>query len=168
MIAAGTVLECYKRDSGYDAMKENQVRVLVLALLLGVLGAALYMPRYLNHRKHNTRQTGPGPSGMFKGRPVLLEYTSTTCSACKGMKPVVAKLEKEFKGKVDFMKVDVESAEAQALMQYYPPQYLPSFYLLVDENTVFDQFEGGLPIDALRSFIRELLTESKKKKYKLS
>ena len=136
-------------------MRDTFSKIRILLLLLAAVGIALYLPDYLKKRdKQKDIQT---VKSIFNGRPVVLEYSSKTCTTCRQMKPVIEQLKKDFKGRVDFVVVDVESARAASLMQKYPAQYLPSFYVLESESVVVEHFEGAQSLPMFRAMLHRML-----------
>ena len=74
------------------------------------------------------------------------------------MKPVVDRLEKQYKGKVEFRRIDVEKDSAgAALMQQFGAQYVPTFVFINADGTTASTKVGEtseqqmrLLLDALR------------------
>jgi thiol-disulfide isomerase/thioredoxin len=61
------------------------------------------------------------------------------------MKPVVDRLQQQYKGKVDFKLYDVDnSAEGNQLMQQFNSQYVPTFVFVNRNGTVVQQKVGEL------------------------
>ncbi len=46
------------------------------------------------------------------GKPALVDFGATWCPPCQQLKPILAKLEAEYAGKIDFYTVDVDKATA--------------------------------------------------------
>ena len=56
-----------------------------------------------------------GGKWEFKGeRPVLIDFFATWCGPCQRLSPVIEELAKEYEGKVDIYKVDVDQEEELA------------------------------------------------------
>lgn len=61
------------------------------------------------------------------------------------MKPVVDRLEQQYKGKVEFRRYDVDnSAEGSALMQKFGSQYVPTFVFVNRDGSVATQKVGEI------------------------
>jgi thioredoxin-like negative regulator of GroEL len=59
------------------------------------------------------------------------------------MKPVVDRLEQQYKGKVEFKRYDVDSsAEGNQLMGQFNAKYVPTFVFLNKDGTVSSQKVG--------------------------
>jgi thiol-disulfide isomerase/thioredoxin len=138
-------------------MRITLTKIINLILVLTVVASALYLPGYMKKRDERIRQEQK--QSLFHGRPVVLEFTSVDCEICKKIKPIMAKLKKEYQGKLDFVAVQVESAEGKQLMKTYPVEYYPSFYLLYSPDKLFAHFEGGYPEETLRQGFDQFLSE---------
>ena len=132
-------------------MKFNLVRMTLLVLLVLFAGVSIYVPEGIKAREENRKEKIL--ASIFQGRPVVLEYTSPECATCAAMRPIVQKLKKEYSGAVDFVEVTVQSDQAQALQEMFPAEYLPSFFLCLDRDTVFTHFEGELSEDSFRAML---------------
>ena len=53
-------------------------------------------------------------------------------------------------GAADFW---ADKEKAQALQEMFPAEYLPSFFLCLDRDTVFTHFEGELSEDSFRAML---------------
>jgi thioredoxin-like negative regulator of GroEL len=61
------------------------------------------------------------------------------------MKPVVDRLEAQYKGKVDFVRYDMDtSAEGNRLAQQLNLQYVPSFLFVNRDGTISQQKVGEM------------------------
>lgn len=67
---------------------------------------------------------------MEAGQPVLLEIQSPYCIVCIAAKPAVDRLEKEFRGRLQVRRVNVQSDEGQKLVAKYDIEFTPTFIFL--------------------------------------
>lgn len=140
--------------------RTSKIRVFVLMAVL--VAVALFLPDYL--KKRDTVKNEQTIAQVYKqGLPVILEFTSKTCGTCAQMKPIVAQLKKEYSGRVFFREVDVDSKEANAFLNEFNVEYLPSFYLTVSRKNVFEHFEGAQDIQWLRGLIDRMLADGTEK-----
>lgn len=66
--------------------------------------------------------------------PVFAEFWATWCGPCKVMAPLIESLAREYNGKVNFVRVDVdESPELVAKFQVFS---VPTFIILVNSEPV--------------------------------
>ena len=73
------------------------------------------------------------------------------------MKPVVDRLNKQYKGKVEFRLYDVDkSAEGSALMQKFNSQYVPTFVFVNRDGTVAQQKVGEISETDLKALLDSL------------
>jgi thioredoxin 1 len=64
------------------------------------------MAENINDIDHNSFQKAVLESTM----PVLVDFWAPWCGPCKAVAPVIEELAKEFKGKVEFVKVNVDDS----------------------------------------------------------
>ena len=73
------------------------------------------------------------------------------------MEPVVDRLEKQYKGKVEIKRINVEKdAEGSKLMQQYGAQYVPTFVFLNSDGSVAQMKVGELKENVLTSALDAL------------
>ena len=66
---------------------------------------------------------------VFAGhRPVVIDFYVTWCRPCKMMSPIVEQLAKQYAGKVDFYKVDID--QEQELASVFGIQSIPTFLFI--------------------------------------
>ena len=74
------------------------------------LTAALFKQNIMDYEKHPN-------DWVFQGeRPVVIDFFATWCGPCKATAPIVEELAKEYAGKIDFYKVDVDQEEELAAL----------------------------------------------------
>lgn len=64
----------------------------------------------------------------------LLDFHADWCGPCQMMKPVLEELEKEFGGKVEIVRVNVDEQPAEA--SKYGVMSIPTFVVLKDDKEV--------------------------------
>lgn len=136
-------------------MKFTGIRIAAVLFLIAFSAVSLYVPRHIEATEQKHKQALL--DSVFGTRPVVLEYTSPDCSSCAAMRPVVAQLKKDYAGRIDFVEVSVTSDKFAALMAMYPPEYLPSFYLMFDQDTVYNHFEGEIQDDLFRNMLDDMM-----------
>lgn len=66
---------------------------------------------------------------VFEGdRPVIIDFYATWCRPCKMTAPIVEELAKDYSGKIDFYKVDVD--KEQELAAAFGIQSIPTFLFI--------------------------------------
>lgn len=80
----------------------------------------------------------------------LIDFYADWCGPCKIMKPVFEQVEKEYEGKVEFKKVDVEAEGEKAAK--YGVMSIPTFVIEKDGEEV-DRKMGAMPKEVLKSWV---------------
>ena len=80
----------------------------------------------------------------------LLDFYADWCGPCKIMEPIFIELEKEYVGKVEFKRVDVE-AEGE-LAAHFGVQSIPTFVLVQNDKEVGRKI-GAMPKEVLKSWL---------------
>lgn len=80
----------------------------------------------------------------------LIDFYAEWCGPCKIMKPVFEAVEKEYEGKLEFEKVDVEADGEKA--EKYEIMSIPTFVLEKDGNEL-DRKQGAMPKEVFKSWL---------------
>ena len=80
----------------------------------------------------------------------LIDFYADWCGPCKVMDPIFEKIEKEYEGKVEFQKVDVEAE--QNIASKYEIMSIPTFVILKNDKET-DRRTGAMPKDMLIQWI---------------
>jgi thioredoxin 1 len=80
----------------------------------------------------------------------FLDFYADWCGPCKAMDPIVKELEKEFEGKVEFKKVDVEAESEMA--GKFGIMNIPTYVILKDDKEI-DRKSAAMPKEMLKSWI---------------
>lgn len=83
--------------------------------------------------------------------PVFVDFWATWCGPCNVMVPIFEEVAKEFEGKVDFVKVDLD--QNKELATKYNVRSIPAF-IIFQNGKVLSQRSGILSKEALRKYIQ--------------
>lgn len=84
----------------------------------------------------------------------IIDFYADWCGPCKMMAPIFVELEKEYKDKVEFQKIDVEENGETA--QKYQVMSIPTFVLLKNDKEI-DRRTGAMPKEVLKDWIESKL-----------
>ena len=66
---------------------------------------------------------------VFEGsRPAVIDFYATWCGPCKMTAPIIERLARQYKGKIDFYKVDID--QERELAQLFGIQSIPTFLFI--------------------------------------
>ena len=80
----------------------------------------------------------------------VLDFYADWCGPCKVMKPVFEEVEKEYEGKVEFQKIDVEADVEMA--SKFGVMSIPTYVILKDDQEV-DRKMGAMPKEVLTAWL---------------
>ena len=84
-------------------------------------------------------------------RPMIVDFSATWCPPCRQLKPIFEKLAEEFKGRIDFVTVDVD--ENPELSQAYGVQSIPMMVFLNKDGQIQNTLVGFQNRDQLLAAI---------------
>lgn len=74
------------------------------------------------------------------GRPMIIDFSATWCGPCHQLKPIFEKLAEEFRGRVDFLTIDVD--EHPELAQAYGVQSIPMMFFINKDGQIQNSIVG--------------------------
>ena len=80
----------------------------------------------------------------------LIDFYADWCGPCKVMGPIFEELEKEYKDKVTFEKVDVEADQDTA--SKFGIMSIPTFVILKDDKEI-DRKTGAMPKEMVKEWL---------------
>lgn len=94
---------------------------------------------------------------VFEGkRPAVIDFYATWCGPCKMMSPVVEELAREYKGKIDFYKVDVD--KEKELSSVFGIQSIPMFLFVPLEGKPAVQL-GAMQKEEFEEIIKSVIKQ---------
>jgi thioredoxin 1 len=92
-------------------------------------------------------------------KSVLVDFWAAWCGPCRLLNPILKDLEKEYQGKLVFMKVNVDIH--RAIASYFGINAIPMVFIIKDK-TVVKVLQGLQPKEAYAGAIKEVLASSVK------
>ena len=100
---------------------------------------------------------------QYNNRPMVIEAYASWCQPCRVYSPIVQRLSREYEGRVDFYKVNIENPDAEEFVYRYEVNSVPLTVFLWDpqgDATVKHSVERGLMgYDELKHYIEETLSK---------
>ncbi len=85
-------------------------------------------------------------------KPVFVDFWATWCGPCSIVAPIVEELAKEYEGKVNFVKVDVD--QNKELASKYNIFSIPTLVIFHNGQLVF-QAAGAVSKESIRNYINK-------------
>ena len=85
----------------------------------------------------------------------FVEIGAENCVPCKMMKPVMAEIEKRYKGRVKVVFHDVWTPEGKPVVQQYKIRVIPTQVFQDKNGKEFFRHEGFLPFDEVKKILSE-------------
>lgn len=91
-------------------------------------------------------------------KPQVIDFTSSLCLECKELEKVINPVKGEYKNKIIFKKVLINSrnAEVKNLMRKYDVKVVPTLVFLNKEGKVARKTEGSMPKAQLKTYLDQL------------
>lgn len=74
------------------------------------------------------------------GKPMIVDFSATWCPPCRQLKPIFEKLAEEFRGRIDFVTVDVD--ENPQIAQAYEVSSIPCMVFLNKDGQIQNMLVG--------------------------
>lgn len=88
------------------------------------------------------------------GKPFVLDFYANWCGPCQVLLPTVEKLSKEYEGKVEILKVNVD--QQRDLAAKFKVRSIPAVFFLQD-NKILDSLNGVASETLLRKKVEALI-----------
>lgn len=99
-------------------------------------------------------ETNPTEWKFLGEHPAIIDFYATWCGPCKMLAPVLEELAKEYNGKIDIYKVNVEDEEE--LASVFNIRSVPSI-LFIPMNGAPQMAQGAMPKPSLKDAIENVL-----------
>ena len=86
--------------------------------------------------------------------PVLVQFSATWCQPCKALTPTIEAISKEYEGRLDVFKVDIDQAQETA--QQFDIRGVPTCVFL-RTGEVVDRFAGNLDLRSIKERVEKVL-----------
>lgn len=87
----------------------------------------------------------------INGKPTIVDFSASWCPPCQKLKPIFAKLEEEFKDRINFVTIDVDNNPE--LSQAYSVQSIPMLVFLNKDGEIQNTIVGFRDRDQLLAAI---------------
>ena len=102
-----------------------------------------------------TREVKP-PEQSFDPAVTFIELGSVRCIPCKKMQPVMASIERKYRGRVEVVFYDVWEEDQKQFASHYGIKLIPTQVFLDSTGAELMRHEGYLPESEIDSFLAQL------------
>ena len=92
---------------------------------------------------------------ISENRLTLVDFYASWCGPCKAMHPVIESLEKDFAGKLNVIKLDIDAPQNQQLTRQYRISSVPTIIFFRNGEVVW-RGSGAVSADYLKGVIERL------------
>ncbi len=91
-------------------------------------------------------------------KPQVIKFTSTMCSECKRLEPVLQQVMPKYKGKIEYISIPVQvnNKYNEDMMAKYNITLVPTLIFLDKNQKVIKRVEGYIPAATLESYLRKI------------
>lgn len=132
------------KDTGYSSRSSDGKPIGKVLYIM----ASDFKKKVMDYEAHPTEWVFAGD------KPAVIDFYATWCRPCKMMSPIVEELAKQYRGKVDFYKVDVD--QEKELASVFDIQSIPTF-LFVPANGQPTVHMGALDKKGFENMITQIL-----------
>ena len=112
------------------------------------LNKAEFLSKVVNYETH------PEEWKFLGDKPAVVDFYAEWCGPCKRLSPILESLSEEYAGRIDVYKINVD--EEEELAAVFGVQTIPTL-LFIPQNGQPKRAVGGMPLNALKSAVDELL-----------
>jgi thioredoxin-like negative regulator of GroEL len=139
----------------------DKIRNIVISLVAIALGLALVFGSQtsLNDQslEAQAKTATPLEVAISNQKPTLMEFYANWCSSCQAMSSDLAKLKQEFKGKVNFVMLNVDNSKWLPEVLNYNVDGIPHFVFLNPEGNAIAQSVGEQPLSIFQDNLQALI-----------
>ncbi len=144
-----------------DDKKAIYFRNGLIGLAVLLLGGGLYQATVEDMSRVTPEQLAqratPYEQARTNGRPTLLEFYADWCVSCKLMTPTIAKLEKQFRSKVNLVVLNVDNPKWLPELQHYQVDGIPHYVLLGADGHIKGNVIGEQTADLFAANLQALV-----------
>jgi len=85
----------------------------------------------------------------------FIDFYADWCGPCKIMDPIFEEIEKEYEGRIEFQRVDVEAESEMA--SKFGIMSIPTFVILKEDKEI-DRKTGAMPKEMLKNWLESHLS----------
>ncbi len=95
-------------------------------------------------------------------KPTLLEIMSSSCSMCKEMKPIIAKVQEKYEGMISFLIYDTDTTAGAEQANLYAIKKIPTLIFIDKQGNEYFRSTSKLNEDMISAILNTQLKNEKK------
>ena len=102
---------------------------------------------------------------LGNGKPTVFEFYADWCEVCKSMAPAISSLDKDYKGKIDIVMLNVDNAQWEEYIDQFDVNGIPKLAFFDQYGKLKTTSIGGKSKEELEYLFKNLMEERSFKDY---
>lgn len=135
--------------SGFETGSATRLRNLVIVLVAVALTVAIFLGLRAETNSADltelAEESTPLEVALSNGQPTLMEFYANWCTSCMAMAPEIQQLEEQYRGKVNFVMLNVDNSKWLPEILKYRVDGIPHFVFLGQDGAAIAEAIGEVP-----------------------
>jgi thioredoxin-like negative regulator of GroEL len=141
----------------------NKLQNIIVALVAVLLAVALFFGQrsQLGGASLGAQAAAATPieTALTNKQPTLMEFYADWCTSCQAMAPGLAKLKKDYMGKVNFAMLNVDNTKWLPEIEKYRVDGIPHFVFFDRQGQALGEVIGEQPTSIMGSTLDQILAD---------
>ncbi|MGC8971552.1 MAG: thioredoxin family protein [bacterium] len=140
-------------------IREKIVVICVLLLILFSFEVTLLHSFSLGKEKSPIERI---EESLKNKKPFVIDFYADWCPPCNAMVPIMEKLEKKYKNKIEIIRVNVDLSKNRSLVIKYKVVSIPTFVFISSKGKISNIIIGYREMEVMENEFRKLLQQQSK------
>lgn len=147
--------------SGFETGSATRLRNLLIVLVAVALTVAIFLGLRTETNSADltelAEESTPLEVALSNGQPTLMEFYANWCTSCMAMAPEIQELEEQYKGKVNFVMLNVDNSKWLPEILKYRVDGIPHFVFLGQDGAAIAEAIGEVPRTIMEANLEALV-----------